>query len=267
MRIASMANRRKERGSIPGDFAWRLIEMLESPAHRVLSLSARRILERLEIEFARHGGKATENGLLPCTFDQFADFGLDRHAIAPAIREAVALGFTEIIRPGSAGNAFYRQPTLYRITYRPWGSHRQITDEWRRIVTIEEAEAIARAARMQPPAQPPRAAKNKKPVGEIPTGTSGGKRTEQDGFPVGVSPTTVTNFPVGVSPTTSISGEGDPCALEEVAAPAATTAAAAQPFPSFDQPAAIDAAAAPGWPAFCCPRAPPAAEILKRAAA
>jgi hypothetical protein len=84
---------------------------------------------------------------------------------------------------------------------------------------------------------------------------------------VGVSPTTVTNFPVGVSPTTSISGEGDPCALEEVAAPAATTAAAAQPFPSFDQPAAIDAAAAPGWPAFCCPRAPPAAEILKRAAA
>jgi hypothetical protein len=61
--------RPKQRGSISGVFAWRLIEMLESPANRVLSLSAKRGLERLEIELARHGGKSEENGRLPCTFD------------------------------------------------------------------------------------------------------------------------------------------------------------------------------------------------------
>jgi hypothetical protein len=56
----------KGRRSINGAFAWRLIEMLESPANRVLSLSAKRILERLEIELYLHGGKPSENGKLPC---------------------------------------------------------------------------------------------------------------------------------------------------------------------------------------------------------
>jgi hypothetical protein len=76
-----------QRGSIAGAFAWRLIEMLESPAHRTLSLSARKILDRLEIELYRHGGKPEENGRLPCTFDHFVEFGIHRHAIGPAIRE------------------------------------------------------------------------------------------------------------------------------------------------------------------------------------
>ena len=52
------------RGSIAGAFAWRLIEMLESPAHRALSLSARKILDRLEIELYHHGGKPEQNGTL-----------------------------------------------------------------------------------------------------------------------------------------------------------------------------------------------------------
>ena len=115
---ALMAKRpkRKERGSINGAFAWRLVEMLESPAYRVLSLSAHRVMARLEIELAHHGGKPEENGKLPCTFDHFVEFGLHRHAIAPAIRELVALGFVEITQRGSAGNADFRQPTLYRLT-------------------------------------------------------------------------------------------------------------------------------------------------------
>jgi hypothetical protein len=143
-----MAKRRpKERGSIPGSFAWRLIEMLESPANRVMSLSAKRILERLEIELYHHGGKPEENGQLACTYDHFEEYGVYHDAIAPAIRELVALGFVQITRPGCAGNAEYRQPTLYRLTYRHCGSHRETTDEWRQIKTIEEAKAIAERAR------------------------------------------------------------------------------------------------------------------------
>jgi hypothetical protein len=79
---------------IEGQFAARPIEMLESPAYRVLSLSARRVLDRLDIEFAHHGG--TDNGRLPVTYDDFERYGIDRHAIAPAIREVAALGFVEV---------------------------------------------------------------------------------------------------------------------------------------------------------------------------
>jgi len=138
-----------KRNSISGAFSWRLIEMLESPANRVLSLSAKLVLERLEIELYQHGGRPEENGKLPCTYEHFVEFGLHRHAIAPAIRELVALGFVEITRQGCAGNAGLRQPALYRLTYRHSGSLHEPTNEWRRIKTLEEAKAIAQRARAQ----------------------------------------------------------------------------------------------------------------------
>lgn len=136
--------RRGKRTRIAGQFAWRLIDMLRSPAYRALSLSGHRVLARLEIELAQHGGD--ENGKLPVTFDQFAEYGIHRQAIAPAIREVVALGFVEITEAGRAGNAAWRRPTLFRITYR----HTKLaepTDDWRKIQSDADAEAIANAAR------------------------------------------------------------------------------------------------------------------------
>ena len=85
--------------------------MLRSPAWRALSLSARRMLDRLEIEMADHGG--TDNGKLPTTYDDFHRYGIYRHAIGPAIREAVALGFLKVTEPGRAGNAEWRKPNLF----------------------------------------------------------------------------------------------------------------------------------------------------------
>ena len=41
---------------ISGQWSPRPIEMLESPAYRTLSLSAHRVISRIEIELARHGG-------------------------------------------------------------------------------------------------------------------------------------------------------------------------------------------------------------------
>jgi hypothetical protein len=135
----------KRRNKIEGQFAAHLIEMLESPAWRVLSVSGRRVLDRLEIELARHAG--TENGRLPCTYEDFIKYGMDRHAIAPAIREVVALGFAEITVKGYGGRqAECRQPNLFRLTY-PCGPGDPPTHEWRRIETIEEAKKIATDAR------------------------------------------------------------------------------------------------------------------------
>jgi hypothetical protein len=134
----------RRRNGISGQFAWRLIAMLESPAYRVLSQSAHRILARVEIELAHHGGN--DNGKLPLTYEQLEDYGVDRHAIAPALRELVALGFLEITEHGRAGNAEFRRPNLFRLTYRHLG-RADPTDEWKRIATIEEAQTIARSAR------------------------------------------------------------------------------------------------------------------------
>jgi hypothetical protein len=133
---------RQRRTAIGGQFAPRTIEMLRSPAWRVLSLSARRVLDRLEIELADHGG--TDNGKLPVTYQDFVQYGIERHAIAPALREVVVLGFIEITERGRAGNAEFRRPSLYRLTYRHTRS--APTDEWKRIGE-DEAEEIARAAR------------------------------------------------------------------------------------------------------------------------
>lgn len=136
----------KRRNRIEGQFAPRPIGMLESPAYRAMSLSGHRVLSHVEVEHAHHGGK--ENGRLPVTFDQFVEYGLHRHSIGPGMRETVALGFLVITEKGRAGNAEHRSPNKFRLTYRHAegisgdGSH-----EWRSIATIEEAEAIADAAR------------------------------------------------------------------------------------------------------------------------
>jgi hypothetical protein len=144
-----MRSRRRSyhrRNRFDGPFAGRLITMLESPAFRVLSLSGHRVLARIEIELKRHGGE--DNGKLPITYEQFVEYGIHRHAIAPSIRECEMLGFLEAER-GKAGNREYRAPSRYRVTYQPVG-RAQPTHEWQRIQTLEDAEAIARAARKTP---------------------------------------------------------------------------------------------------------------------
>ena len=127
------------RNRIHGQFAWRLIEMLESPAYQVLSLAAHRVLARIEIELAHHGGNG--NGQLPVTFNDFVHYGVRRHAIAPALRDLEALGFIEITERGRAGNAEFRQPHKFRLTYRHV-ARANPTDEWRRIKTPEQANAL-----------------------------------------------------------------------------------------------------------------------------
>jgi hypothetical protein len=194
----------KRKNKINGAFAWQTIEMLESAAWAVLSLSARRVLNRVEVELAHHGGE--ENGKLPVTYEHFAEYGLHRHAVAPAIREGVALGFLEVTEQGKAGNREFRKPSLYRLTYRHTDRENP-TDEWRQVKTTEEAERLAMAART--PTVGSRSATIKK------QNFSDGKRhvsppetvTENRDFP---PPKTITTVPPPKTITTSISGDGGP---------------------------------------------------------
>ena len=102
---------RIRRNKISEQFSARTIRMLESPAYRALSLSAHRVLSRIEIELGHHGG--ADNGKLPVTYNDFVEYGVHRHAVGPAIRECVALGFLEVTEQGKAGNASFVRPTSF----------------------------------------------------------------------------------------------------------------------------------------------------------
>ena len=91
---------------------------------------------------AHHGG--TDNGRLPVTYDDFQRYGLDRHSIGPALREVVALGFVEITEKGCAGNAEWRSPNYFRLTYRDTNDRRQPTHDWRTVTSVETATSIAK---------------------------------------------------------------------------------------------------------------------------
>jgi hypothetical protein len=84
----------KRRNRINEAFSPRTIEMLKSPAYRALSLSAHRVISRIEIELSSHGGN--DNGRLPVTKLDFMEYGVSARLVAAAIREAQALGFIEV---------------------------------------------------------------------------------------------------------------------------------------------------------------------------
>jgi len=156
---------RRQSNSISGQWVAYRIDMIESAAFKVLSLSGRRVLNRLEIEHAAHGGQ--ENGHLPATYTDFELYGIHRHAIGSAIRENVALGFLEITEIGRAGNAEFRRSNRFRLTYLATKSAAP-TDEWRTINNIEDAERLARVARssVAPKKQKPSGGKRQFSVAE-----------------------------------------------------------------------------------------------------
>jgi hypothetical protein len=137
----------KRRNRISGQWSARLIEMLESPAYRALSRSAHLVISRIEVELAHHGGN--DNGRLPVTTDQFVMYGMHRSSVAPAIREAEALGFIRITERGRGGNAEHGTPNKFFLTFAHArdSSKTPPTHDWRRIKSLEEAEQIARTSR------------------------------------------------------------------------------------------------------------------------
>jgi hypothetical protein len=139
------ASRRKRRNRISEAWTSHTVSMLRSPARCVLSRGARQFLDRLEIELCDHGGN--DNGRLPLTFEDLVEYGIHRNSIAPAQREAIALGFAVLTRRGHGGNAESRQPNLWRLTYVAGRDGIEPTHEWRRIKTLEQAEAMAATAR------------------------------------------------------------------------------------------------------------------------
>jgi hypothetical protein len=146
---------------------WLSIEAVESPAYRALSLSGHRVLARIQIEHAHHGGAA--NGKLPVTFRNFHEFGIHLNAIAPAIREVAALGFIRVTQEGVASSdKKYRIPNMFALTHLVTNDGQDAaTNDWRRHKTIEDAAAAARDARSEPARNRKFAAKTQREKTEI----------------------------------------------------------------------------------------------------
>jgi hypothetical protein len=142
---------KRPKTKIVDQYVKRPIAMVRSPAFQAMSLTGHRILACIESEHCRHGGK--DNGALPVPHQNFRQFGIDPHAVGPGIREAEAL-------QGVAGNAEFRRPTLFRLTYLP-ANGEEPTNEWATITTVKEAKTIAAKAR----AAIPERYKIQKPLG------------------------------------------------------------------------------------------------------
>ena len=139
---APMANRKNP---ISEQWAARSIEMLESPAYRVLSLSAHRALSRIEVEFAHHAGN--DNGKLPVTFDDFAEYGVRRHSIEPATRRTGSARLHRDHRTRQMARAAeYRRSNLFLLMSRPKQKGIEVANRWRQFKTIEEARSALAAA-------------------------------------------------------------------------------------------------------------------------
>jgi len=80
----------------------RPVTLLNSPAYRVLSRAAHLVLSRIELELRNHGGY--NSARLAVTFDDFVEYGIHRHGVAPALREVEALGIVLITERGRGGN-------------------------------------------------------------------------------------------------------------------------------------------------------------------
>jgi hypothetical protein len=74
---------------------------------------------------------------------------MHRTSVAPAIREAEALGFIRVTVRGHGGNAEHGTPNLFFLTFAHGRNSRALppTHDWRGIETPEQAKAIAGAAR------------------------------------------------------------------------------------------------------------------------
>jgi hypothetical protein len=113
-------------------WCWYTQTMLVSPAWRALGLNTRRLIDFLCVEHMNHAGQ--ENGRLRATYNQLETYGLTRELIAPAIAEAEALGFLEVMEKQM------RVASKYRLTFYATHDHKPPTNDWK---VIGEATALA----------------------------------------------------------------------------------------------------------------------------
>ncbi len=133
-----MARRKCRRGGLDGGppedipWFWIAIDMLGCPTFAALSITARRILDLLLIEYLCHAG--TENGNLAATYRQLEAHGASKADIRKGFAELELCGFIQKTFQGFCiGNG--GEPTRYGLTWFPTMRKSPeatvATDDWR----------------------------------------------------------------------------------------------------------------------------------------
>lgn len=129
-----------------GSFVPHRLKMLESPAWKARTVPLMRILERLEVEYLRNGGRT--NGSLFVSYGQFEAEGISRRAIRPAIRLGDALGLLEANPLARKTDGNIRPPNAYRLTYLPT-ARKGPTDEWNRVSKVQAEKHVRTVGRVK----------------------------------------------------------------------------------------------------------------------
>jgi len=117
----------------------------ESFAWKAASLACRSAVERVVIEHLAHGGR--ENGNLIVRKVDFLEHGIYNDGIAPALREACALGLLIMTKRGRAGNAEHRAAHRWAVAPVLDQRLKPFDTAWKRFQSLEEAEKVAAEAR------------------------------------------------------------------------------------------------------------------------
>jgi hypothetical protein len=121
-------------------------EVKTSPAWRVLSLYARRMIETIELEWWKSSGD--NNGRLIVTYKdlQMHCCTANKNVLVEAQRELVALRLITFV-PGRFGPRGAHEPNMFGLTYFPSHNGVSATHDWKEIKTVEEAQAIQAAVK------------------------------------------------------------------------------------------------------------------------
>jgi hypothetical protein len=120
--------------------------LLESFAWRALSHAGQLVVSRIALEHLRHAG--TQNGKLKVRKADFVEYGVRSNSVAPAQREAVALGLVILAKRGRAGNAEHRSAHEWSLAFvKDRRSKAMVGTTWKRFQSLPEARAVADEAR------------------------------------------------------------------------------------------------------------------------
>lgn len=100
----------------PGEgWVWHTLELITSPAYRAQTRDCRVLVDFLEVEHMRHGGK--ENGRLVAPYDQLEQWGIGRSRIKAAFIEAMGLKLVTLEQQGGSKAQTKKSCSKYRLTY------------------------------------------------------------------------------------------------------------------------------------------------------
>lgn len=133
-----MGRRKCKRGGLDGGppegmpWIWLPNDMLNCPSFAALSITARRILDLLIIEYLSHAG--TENGNIAATYRQLEAYGVSKADIRKGLAELELCGFIQKtfqgLRIANGGD-----PSRYALTWLPTmrtsPAAKVATDDWR----------------------------------------------------------------------------------------------------------------------------------------